>query len=46
MCSHCVVKLHEISQLFMMVDYVREMTVKSPVSMGNMDHLSICSSFF
>ena len=29
----------------MMVDYVREMTVKKSVSMVSMNHLSICSSF-
>ena len=25
---HCVVKLHEATQMFMMVDYVRQMTVR------------------
>ena len=28
MCSHCVVKLHEATRMFVMVDYIREMTVK------------------
>ena len=29
LCSHSVVKLHETAQMFVKVDYVREMTVKS-----------------
>ena len=29
LCSHSVVKLHEAAQMFMMVDYVREMTEKN-----------------
>ena len=34
LCSHCVVKLHEAAQLFMMVDYVRKMTVKKSCKYG------------
>ena len=41
MCSHSVVKLHETTEMFVMVDYVRKMAVKNPVSMANMDRLSI-----
>ena len=26
--SHCVVKLHVVTQMFMMADYAREMTMK------------------
>ena len=29
MCSHCVVKLHKATEMFLMVDCVWEMTVKS-----------------
>ena len=43
MCSHFVEKLLEATQMFTMVGYVREMTVKKPF-MVNMDHLSIFSS--
>ena len=39
-----VKRLLEITPMFEMVDYVREMTSKSPVSMAKMDHLTICSS--
>ena len=43
LCSYSVEKLHEATQMFMMVDYVKEMTLKKSF-MVNMDHLSICSS--
>ena len=43
LCIHCVVKLHEASQMFMVVDDVREMTVKKLCS-ANMVCLSICAS--
>ena len=43
--SRSVEKLHEATQIFVMVDYVREMIVKKS-SMANMDCLSICSSFW
>ena len=33
-CSHLVVELHEIAQLVMMVDYLREMTVKKSCQYG------------
>ena len=39
-----IVKLHEETQIFMMVDRVKEMTVKKSCKYGNMDHLSSCSS--
>ena len=41
LCSHSVVKLRQATQVFLMVDYVWEMTENS--CMANMDHLSICS---
>ena len=45
LCSYSVVKLHEATQIFMMVDYAREMTVmKSCVA--NMNCLNICSSCY
>ena len=34
MCSHSVVKLHEASEMFVMVAYVREMTVKKSCKCG------------
>ena len=34
LCNHCVVKLHEATQVFMMVDYVREMTVRRSCKYG------------
>ena len=43
--SHSVEKLHEGSAVFMMVDYVRYMTVKKSC-MVHMDCLSICTSCF
>ena len=43
MCSHSVVKLHEATEMFMMVDFVRGMTAKKFFK-ANMDLLSICSS--
>ena len=43
LCSHSVEKLHEATQMFTMVDYFREMTVKKSY-MANMDRLSSCSS--
>ena len=39
MCNHSVVKLHEATQMFVMVDY------RSPGSLANMYLLSICSSY-
>ena len=33
-CSHSVVKLYEVTQMFVMVDYVREMTVKKCCKYG------------
>ena len=47
-CNTCELifsKLREATQMFMMVDYVREMTVKKSCTL-NMDHLSICLCFF
>ena len=41
-CSHSVVKLHEAIQMFMMVDYVREMGVKKSFmhdEPGSFEHL-------
>ena len=35
MCSHSVVNLHEATQMFVMVDYVREMTVQKSSKYGN-----------
>ena len=35
LCRHPVVKMHAATQMFVMVDYVRESTVKKPVSMAN-----------
>ena len=34
MCSSCVVKLHEATQMFMMIDYVRKITVKKYCKYG------------
>ena len=31
LCSHSVKNLHEATQMFMMVDYVREMAVNKPI---------------
>ena len=45
MCSFSVEKLHEATQMFMIVDYVREMTVKKSC-MANMDHLNILPCLF
>ena len=45
MQSISVVKIHEATQMFMMVDYVKEMTVKKSC-MAIVDRLSICSSCF
>ena len=45
MCSLSVEKLREATPMFLMVDYVREMTVKKSC-VASMDHLSICFSFF
>ena len=41
LCSHSVVKLREATQMFMMVDYVREMAVKKScmVNMDVFEHL-------
>ena len=33
-CSHCVVKLCEATQMLVMVDYVRKMTVKKSCKYG------------
>ena len=43
--SLCCVKLHEATEMFMMVDYVREMTVEKPFMMY-MDHSSVFSVLF
>ena len=40
--NHSIEKWPEEIQMFMIVDFVMEMTVKKP-SLGNMDGLSICS---
>ena len=40
MCANSTIKMREAAQMFMMVDYVSEMTV----SMANMNRFSICSS--
>ena len=50
-CCYSVVKLLEGTQMLVMADCVRGLTVRgmtvSPVSITNMDRLSICSfSFF
>ena len=45
MCSNSVVKLCETIQMFVMVEYVRVMTVKKSCMVYE-DHLSICSSCF
>ena len=45
LCIHSVVQLHDASQMFVMVDCVREMTVKK-LCMKNMGRLSFCSSCF
>ena len=34
LCSHSVVKLHGAAEMFMMVGYVREMTVKKSCECG------------
>ena len=34
MCSHSVLKLHEATEMFVMVDYVKEMTVKKSYKYG------------
>ena len=34
MCSHSVVKLHEATQMFLMVEYVKKMTVKKSCKYG------------
>ena len=42
MCRNSVVKLHEAAQMFMIVDYVREMTVKKSCKYkeyGSLGHL-------
>ena len=44
LCSHCVVKLHEATQMFMMLILWGKWLWRSPVSMANMDYLSVCSS--
>ena len=43
LCCHSAEELHESTQLFMLVYYVKEMTVKK-CCMKNIDRLSICSS--
>ena len=44
MCNHSAVKLHELYQLFAMVNDLREITEsKCPVSLAIIDRLSICS---
>ena len=45
LCSHCVVKLHEATQMFLVVHYVREITVKK-FFRAIMDRWSICCSCF
>ena len=44
-CNHSDIKRQEVSQTFLMVDYVRMMTVEKSckVCMGDVDRLSICS---
>ena len=43
--SHSIEKLYEATQIFVMVDFVREVTVKKSCKFwANMDRLSICSS--
>ena len=44
LCCCSAVKLNEATEMFMMVDYVREMTVKKTCSYGEYGFLSICSS--
>ena len=44
MCSHSILKLHEATKMFVMVDYVREMTVKKSCKYGeygSFEHLLI-----
>ena len=43
MCSHSVEKVTEATAMFVMADYVSEMTVKM-FCRANMDRLIICSS--
>ena len=43
LCKNFVVKCHEVAKVFWLVDYVMEMTARSPVHMANIDCLSICS---
>ena len=45
-CAVILLKLHESTQMLVMVVYVRKMTVKMSLSMANMGHLRICSSCF
>ena len=42
LCSHSVVNLHEATQMFVLVNYVRAITVKKPCKYGEYG-LSSCS---
>ena len=44
MGNQSVVRWHEVTQMFVMFDYAREMTVSCYVSRADMDRLSIFSS--
>ena len=48
-CSHSVVKFHEATQMFVTVDYLREMTVKKSCKYGeygSFEHLHFLFSFY
>ena len=44
LCSHSVIKLHDTTQMFMIVDFVREMTVKKSCKHGSFEKL-LCKFF-
>ena len=43
MCSRSVVQLHEATQIFVVMDYVKEMTVKKSYKCGEYGLLNSCS---
>ena len=45
LCSHCVEKLHETTQMLVTIDYIMEMTVNNSCKYGDMGRLNICSSY-
>ena len=42
LCCHSVVKLPEATQMSVMADCERGMTVKNPVGIWSINHVSIC----